>query len=354
MQKGFIHIVIVAIVVFLLGITSIVGYATYKKDGAINNVNIAFSLKPTEAPIPLPTPTPVPTGNLKGKVVGGYYLRPVKNVSIKINNILSTTNSSGEFEITGIAIGKYKLTFSHPEYTFVPFDTEIKEGENVLSGNVTGILSNPKPTQVHGTCFIDSNNNKSLENGEAPLDAMIVVYFYESGQWVNQTYSISTTNGSYSLSLSKIGKYKIEPSHYTFYEPPIAQEIITDGYGGNKIYNFGYLPLKVESGFTVYVFNDKNENGQRDSDEENVNFQYVRVTNLSGVITTPLGSTYNVAVNTNGETFNQFEPGNYRFELIPEDASWSNYFKVTKSSQEVAFSKNTPHQTIYLGAHKLY
>lgn len=355
-QKGFAPIIILIIISALVGVGIIASQGQIKKyteqkneDGSENK---SFFNVTTPSP---PAPTPIPVGILKGKLTGGYYSKSVENAKVSLNEqINSTTNSNGEFSITNIPIGTYTITFSHPEYSFNSFQVTINEGDNTLNNNIHGNLTNPKPTQATGVCFIDSNNNAIKDNGENGLDGSANIYFYESNKWVSQKYFKCDINGNYNETLSKIGKYKIEPGVYTFYGQPQAKELVVDGYGGTKAFNFGYLPLKVQSGFTVYVFNDKNENNSRDGDEENIHYQYVRITNLSGKITEPLGNSYNLAVPAEGASNNQFNPGNYKFELIPETSSWSNYFRVTKGQETITFSTNTPHQTIYLGAHKLY
>jgi len=357
-QKGFVPLLILAILVVVMG----AGFIVYKT--IIPRTNIVststgdkFMKLVTSTLEPTPTPTPVPVGSLTGKIIGGYYSKPIANVTINANGPASKkvlSDSNGSFNFSDLSIGSYNLSFNNSEYKFSPFSIDIKEGENKLDKEIYGSLINPKPMILNAYCFIDSNKNGTKNSGEKSIDASVGLFFYESGSWVLQKYLPCGTNGSFSETLTKIGKYKFIPGEYTFYTQPGSQELVVDGYGSTKNINLAYIPQEVESGFTVYVFNDKNENGSRDGDEENVHYQYVRVTNLSGTINQPLGNSYNSAVGTDGSSFNQFNPGTYKFELVPENSSWDAYYKITKREETITFDQNTSHQTIYLGAHKLY
>lgn len=352
-ERGFIPLLVAFVVVLIAGSTFVAiktGVLKLKNDNTSNPISFSVAT-------PTPTPTPVPTGFLTGKLTGGYYSKPIANVKITAtgsSNKEAVSDGNGAFIISDMNIGNYNLSFDSSDYKFSSFSVEIKEGENKLDKAVYGSLINPKPMILNAYCFIDSNKNSTKDSGEKPIDASASLFYYESNTWVLQKNLPCKTSGSFSETLTKIGKYRLEPGGYTFYAKPGVQDLVVDGYGSTKNINLGYIPLKVEGGFTVYVFNDKNENGSRDTDEENIHYQYVRITNLSGVITQPLGSSYNVAVSTSGEGFNQFETGTYKFELIPETSSWDVYYKITKRETTVVFDQNTPRQTIYLGAHKLY
>jgi len=352
-EKGFIPLLVAFLAVLVAGSTFFV-----VKTGVLKfrNNNVSDLINP---PIttPAPTPTPVPTGSITGKAIGGYYSRPIANVKIKAtgtSNKETVSDNNGIFTVSDIPIGNYSLSFSNSEYKFSSFPINVKEGENKLDKDVYGSLINPKPTTLNVYCFIDSNKNSAKDSTEKSIDAPVGIYYYESNTWVRQNSSGCKTNGGFTETLTKIGRYRLEPGAYTFYAHPGVQELVVDGYGSTKNINLAYIPLKVDGGFTVYVFNDKNENGSKDSDEENIQYQYVRITNLSGTITQPLGSSYNAVVSTSGVSFNQFEPGMYKFELIPETSSWDVYYKITKRETSINFDQNTSHQTIYLGAHKLY
>ena len=352
-EKGFAPLLIIIVIALIAGLA----FVSLKTMGPkINLGNIAKN-EPEQTASPTPTPTPVPVGSLTGKIIGGYYSRPITNVKINANgpaNKEAVSDSNGSFAITGLPVGSYNLSFNNSDYKFSSFSIDIKEGENKPDKDIYGPLANPKPVVLNAYCFIDSNKNSTKDSGEKPIDASANLFFYESNIWVLQKNLPCNTGGSFSETLTKIGKYRLEPGGYTFYAKPRVQDLVADGYGSTKNINLAYVPLKVEAGFTIYVFNDKNENGSKDTDEENIHYQYVKVTNLSGIITQPLGNSYNSAVGAEGDSFNQFETGTYKFELVPETSSWDAYYKITKREETITFNQNTPHQTIYLGAHKLY
>lgn len=348
-DKGFAPIIII-----IIGIIAIFA-VPYIYQTIQNNTSLTSRINLESSPTPIPTP--IPTGSLSGKIVGGYYARPIANVKITANGPTTkdiSSDGSGNFSFSNLEIGNYNLIFESSEYNFSSFSIEIKEGENKLDKNISGPLSNPKPMAFSGYCFIDSNKNSVKDSGENSIDAVANLFFYESNSWVLQKNFNCGASGNISSTLAKIGKYKLEPGGYTFYGQPGIQEFVVDGYGSAKSVNLAYIPQRVEGGFTIYVFNDKNENGVRDDGEENVHYQNVRVTNLSGIFYSGTGNSANMGVGENGESDNQFGPGNYKFEMNPQDSSWDTYFKITKREVNMTFDLNTPHQTIYLGAHKLY
>lgn len=352
-QKGIAPLIIVLVIAILGGSA----YLTFRlgfKDQTNSNLKKTTQIKPSSSPEPIATP--IPKGSLSGKIIGGYYSRPVNNVEITIKNDVFEkkffSNQEGNFSQDEIPPGLYTLTFLHPEYVFIEQKIEIKEGRNILEKSIFGNLKNPKPTTLNGLIFVDRNSNGVKDGDDGALDASLSIYEKSSGTLA--TVARANSLGNFSSQITKIGVYTIEPGGYTFYGKPGNKELIVDGYGGTKTLNFGYIPLQVEAGFTIYVFNDKNENGSKESDEEYIHYQYVKVANLTGIITEPLGNTYNTAVGVEGSSTNQFEPGTYKFEMIPEDSSWDYYYKITKREQTLNFTQTTSHQTIYLGAHKLY
>jgi hypothetical protein len=363
-RSGIAHVAVIVVVVLALAGLVVVSITGTGESRLLKKVvdksevadNYFFDDGPTGTFTP--TPTPVPKAIVKGSVTGGYYAKSLQGVDVTAVNGVSKkvtkTDSSGNFSFTDLVVGEWTLSFSHAEYTFDGVSIDTKEGENVLSNAVSGRLANPKPTTVTVFMFSDKNRNGGYDSGENGLDAFSTLNYWSQNQWMRERTVDADSSGNVTVSLSKIGKYQLVPAGYTFYTKPGPVEFVVDGYGGSKKYTFPYKPDRVEVGCTIYVFNDKNENGSRDGGEENIHYQYMRVTNTSGSITVPLGSSYNVAVSTDGETLSQIFPGTYKFELIPEDYSWEHYYKITKREETTTLDNATPHKTIYLGAHKLY
>jgi hypothetical protein len=353
-QEGVIHIFpLIIILLLLIGITI---FVFIKSNGTKPKSKTQKQLQ-EKVVFSSPSPTPTPVGNLKGNIVGGYYSRDVGGVQVlikELTNIKGTSLSDGSFEIKNIPIGNYSVSFSHPEYTFSEMNINIKEGSNILDKNVSGWLTNPKPTQVNGNCYSDKNDNKSKDGNDVALDAVLSLHIKKGGSWTHSQSIKSDPQGNFSLSLQKTGVYKIEPGGYTFYTKPGSQEFTVDGYGGTKNYSFAYKPNQSQAGFKVYVFNDKNENGSKDSDEEYIHYQSAKITNLSGTSTMAVGNTWNVVVGEDGFQISYVDYGDYKIELYPENDSWGFYYKITKKEATLTVNATSDHQTVTLGAHKLH
>lgn len=342
-NKGFATIIMV-----LLGLVIIVGGSLITtKTGTINlkNVPVLNSLPKADNTI---SPTPMPTATLKGEVVGGYYSKQIESVEIKAGNGTTKTNQEGFFEMSGIEPGNYPLSATHPEYTFDTLNIELKEGENNLEEKLHGKLTNPKPLSISGQIFSDKNENNVKDANDDPLKTVLSLYYKTGGKWEYKTTVFSNYEGKFSFWSSDLGEYRLSPGDDTFYDEPGPVEFVVDGYGGTKSVSFPYQPTTSQVGFKIYVFNDKNENGSRDSDEENIHYQYAEVIN------TTTSKNWKTGVSEDGVQESPADYGNYTIKLYPQDDSWAYYYKVTSSGATLTVDKTSGNQTVYLGAHKLY
>lgn len=321
-----------------------------------NNVTVvkfpSLTLSPTSSPTPIPTPPK--KGNIKGTVVGGYYSRPLAGATVTVKGGASvSTDASGNFVLSNLPLGKYTLTFSHPDYiNFADWkDFEVKEGDNFLSRTPNGFLKDFKPTTVRGIVFGDHNGNNQKDSGEEGVDALFRVE-NEAGDnyWVLSQYVTADKNGNFSVTIDVGGKYRIVPTDYTFYKKPNSIEFVVDGYGGTKEYNFAYYPTASQAALILEVFNDKNENGIADSGEENIDFNYAEMTNM----TTGASEKTWVSSQSNGGRNQVTDYGVYRIKLVAGDESWAYYYKITKAEDIVTVGVTSGDQTVRLGAHKLY
>jgi len=304
------------------------------------NLSFLSQFTPTLTPIP-PTPTPIPVGSLSGKITGGYYSRNISNVTVTATSSLdsktTTSNSSGVFSFNSLFVGDYQLSFSHNDYQFVNFPVSIQKGVNQIDKAIFGNLKNPQPLRLSGTA--------------TPHDAFISLY-YQGTLLQNITPDAS---GNFSLSLTKIGKYHLDPGVYTGYIKPAEIDFVVDGYGGTKVVNLNFKPTVSQVGFKIYVFDDKNENGVQDNGENYVHYQAVQITNTSGNSTRADGNSWRVVVPPEGDVESPVSFANYNFKLVPESESWATYFKITKGEANISISSSTSGtQIITLGAHKLY
>lgn len=200
------------------------------------------------------------------------------------------------------------------------------------------------PSLVSGYLYKDDNKNSIRESDEKPLNGVITFYriIGDTTQFVK---SIVATDGKYSLSLTQ-GKYSILPGAATFYLQPHAQVITIDGSGKPHTYDYAYKPTSSEGGLKLYVFNDKNENTNRDNGEELIHYQVVQITNMQ------TGVAQKYAVSEDGMEVSYLDFGRYFVVAYPENDSWEHYYKVTDAGRYVDVDSSGS-QKIYIGVKKL-
>ncbi|OGE65008.1 hypothetical protein A3I48_02115 [Candidatus Daviesbacteria bacterium RIFCSPLOWO2_02_FULL_36_7] len=329
-----------------------------QEKGSSDSVRSSSSSATTSRPAaPAATNKPVKLGSIKGKVVGGYYSRGLANATVTAKGEIQktvSTDSAGNFTVADLPVGKYTLSFSHPDYiNFADWkDFEVEERNNYLNRTPNGFLKDFKPTTIKGTVFVDRDGNNQKDSGDEGLDAGLEIYNKVGDSSWNLYQNVQADkSGNFSVSIKDVSTYKVVPLFYTFFNKPSNEEqFVVDGYGEAKEYSFAYYPTASQAKFDILVFNDKNENSVQDTDEEYIDFYYAEVTN------TTTGKSYKTSVSaqTGGGKGNPVtDYGVYKVKLIPGDDSWAYYYKVTKSEDIATVGNNTGDVTIKLGAHKL-
>ncbi len=379
-QKGFAPIIVIIIIISLIG-----GGLAVSKKIQLSNTNSQTNLKTTKQPLSTDSakpeakkdekqttanqkgtnqtkasPTPkatvqiTKTGTLKGKVAGGYYLKvlPDTTVTLKGENITKTskTDSSGIFTFSAIPVGTYNLSFSHPDYNISDVNNvTVSEGETFYPRTINGFLKAVKHTTFKGMVFVDRNDNRQKDTGDEGLDALIEVYNKVGDGWSLNHNITADKSGNFTFEVKEDGiTYKFVPTEYTFYRKPSPLEFVVEGYGGTKEFSFPYYPTSSSSKLTIYVFNDKNENNVQDGDEENIDFYYADITNIS------TGKNDKTSVVPEGASYSYYDYGAYKIKLVAGDSAWAAQYKITKSEDIVTITNTSGDQAIKLGAHKLY
>lgn len=303
------------------------------------------------------TPTPIPTRVLQGAISGetrvsGYYQRPLAGIDVTASNEKfnksTKTQENGNYYISNLPIGYYTISFNHPDYNFGNLKIQVNAGNNSIPNIALGLLKNPQPLKISFSAFSDNNSNGSKDSGEQDLNATITLYKKSGTSWQYYKSFTADAQGNYSLEIIESGEYKFDPGSYTFYNKPSSQTLIVDGYGGNKTFSLAYIPTVSNNGLKIYVFNDKNENSQKDVDEEYIHYQYANIVHYTS------GKSINLVISDTGSEYRNIEIGTYNINLIPESQSWSYYYKITKGSYSVNITLISEQQKVELGAHKLY
>lgn len=383
-QKGFAPIIVIIILIALVGGSLVVSkrfnfpVTNYQsKPQTVENSSSTSSAKPvsskeekqpkatpqkTNQTKTSPSPTPkaaqtTKTGTLKGKVAGGYYLKilPDTTVTLKGEDIskITKSDSNGTFTFSGIPIGKYNLSFSHPDYNISDVNNvTVSEGETFYHKTINGFLKVFKPTTVRGTVYVDRNDNRQKDNEDPPLDASFELYnkIGDTDWHLYQNIS-ADKSGNFSVEIKDGSTYKLVPLHYTYYRLPPSQEFVVDGYGDTKEYSFAYYPTASQAALNIRVFNDKNENGIQDEGEEEIDYYYAEVTNIS------TGQSYKTWVGPGPDGDKGNPPrdyGVYKIKLVAGNEAWAAQYKITKSEDIITIGNTSGDQTVKLGVHKLY
>lgn len=309
------------------------------------------------SPTPKTTNQTIKTGTLKGKVAGGYYLKilPDTTVTLKGENINKTitTDSSGIFTFSAIPVGAYNLSFSHPDYNISDVNSvTVSEGETFYPRTINGFLKIFKPTTIKGTVYVDHNDNRQKDSSDEGLDALFELdNKIGDNSWHLYQNITADKSGNFSIDIKDGSTYKLVPLHYTYYRVPPSQEFVVDGYGDTKEYSFAYYPTASQAALNIRVFNDKNENGVQDEGEEEIDYYYAEVTNIS------TGQSYKTWVGPGPDGGKGNPPrdyGVYKIKLVAGNEAWTAQYKITKAEDIVTITNTSGDQTVKLGAHKLY
>lgn len=352
-RKKFLRIFIIASVIFCSILALTAGFLKIKS-GKVNfypKIPLSVSVTPTPSPTQIPTPTPIPPGRVEGEVFDSFDSLPKAGITVRLlgsQNYEVTSDSRGKFLFENVIVGSYKINGEDNENVSESKDINV-EPNQTSSVRLYVSLKNPKPSKLSGIVFEDRNKNGIKEDYEQGIGALLALHKYNSSGKTEFFANITAdSSGNYSYSLNAPAKYLLVPLYKTFYTPSESKTVIARGYGVSISLNIGYIPQVATGGMKIYVFNDKNENGQRDGDEEFIHYQYAEITNS---IT---GKVWKVAISSSGDQESNIDFGRYQVRLVPQDESWNLYYKITKGFGEANLSSDSISTEIYLGAHKLY
>lgn len=140
-----------------------------------------------------------PTGTIDGTVTNDETSNPIADVDVAVDGtVRATTNATGQYEIIGVAVGTYTLTFSHDDYEpETVTDVSVTEGVTTTV-NVTMVplpqeLDPPTNVQadVDDNCLVtltwdhpslESNIDTLIYDGGVPTDGYSYVGFTMSSQ----------------------------------------------------------------------------------------------------------------------------------------------------------------------------
>ena len=228
----------------------------------------------------------------------------------------------------GSKIGNGSMSAWNSWNSFRCIDLNAKPGTKLGSDSGTGSAASPttKTYSISGLKFNDSNGNGTKEKGEEGLAGWSIRLFRPDG------YETATTgpDGSYRFSDLKPADYKVKEVEENGWKQTMPS---TEGYDISlkdkdvSGQDFGNMPGADEphtiSGFK---FNDKNGNGQWDSDEMGVEGWTVKLTK-------PDGSTETATTKSNGfYIFENLLPDSYQ---VGEDSmkGWEQISPVSGSHQ---------------------
>lgn len=352
-KKKYIKIFLIASVILCSVLASTAGFLIIKsvKVNFYPEIPLSVFATPTPSPTLTPTPTPIPQGRVEGEILDSFDNSFKANITVRLlgdQNYEVISDSAGKFLFENTTVGGYKINGEDNDSISESKDVTVGPGQ-ITSVRLYVFLKNPKPSRLSGIVFEDRNKNGIKEDYEQGIGALLALHKYNSSGKTEFFANITAdSSGSYSSSLNAPAKYLLVPLYKTFYTPPGSKTVIARGYGASISLNIGYIPQVATGGMKIYVFNDKNENDQRESDEEFIHYQYAEITNST------TGKVWKVAISSSGDQESNIDFGRYQVRLVPQDESWSLYYKITKGFGEANLSSDSISAEIYLGAHKLY
>lgn len=292
--------------------------------------------------------SPLPTVAVSGMISDDFLGAALGSVNIFFKNETTgietkvLTDANGKYSVS-LTQGTYSVSAQTSTHSLTSQLLEISESDKTINYQLK--MSNPKNSQLTVSAYKDDNKNNTYENDEQNLDTLLTLYKESNGQW-QKVQDIILRSGPATLSLDR-GKYRVIPGNHTFFNPPSEKAFTVDGYGKAHIFSFAYQPTVSEGGITLYVFNDKNENSIREADEELIHYQAAHVTNQS------TNQSRKYAVPPEGMEVSHLSFGRYFVVLVPDDASWDAYYRITDPGHFIEVTASGSH-SVYMGAKKLY
>jgi hypothetical protein len=126
-------------------------------DATINNPNgITGRWTPAAIYVNVPTPPPPGSANLSGKVTDKSTGAALANVSVSVGGYSTSTNSSGNYSLTGLTPGTYTVKFEKDGYNTVSQSKTLVAGDNILNVEMTeiGVQPLPSTTLIGGAAIL--------------------------------------------------------------------------------------------------------------------------------------------------------------------------------------------------------
>ncbi|MEK6747831.1 MAG: carboxypeptidase regulatory-like domain-containing protein [Pseudomonadota bacterium] len=169
---------------------------------SVANINCVGSMPTTPTPPGTTTPPPTTTFNISGLIVDGTNA-PVSGVIIALSGsatMSTTTNTSGRYTFTGLAVGAYTVTPAQTNTSFTP----VSRAVNITRASANALNFTTAPVATTTTYSIAGNIATSSGSGINGVTLTL------SG---GGTGSVTTdANGNYIISGLNNGVYTVTPS----------------------------------------------------------------------------------------------------------------------------------------------
>jgi hypothetical protein len=108
-----------------------------------NPYGITGRWTPAAIYVNVPTPPPSESANLSGKVTDKSTGAAIANVSVSAGGYSTSTNSSGNYSLTGLTPGTYTVKFEKDGYNTVSQSKTLVAGDNILNVKMTAVGVQP-------------------------------------------------------------------------------------------------------------------------------------------------------------------------------------------------------------------
>jgi hypothetical protein len=255
------------------------------------------------------------------------------------------TDALGVFSVYNVPSGEYKVELVNQTYTIGAIDLHVENTVNTLT--LKAYPTHPQSGQLTVTLYEDANGNGSKDSGERPISGWLDLWRLDDGKSTKIADLFVTESGSYSMSLGAPSQYALQAYQSSLYTNPTRTEILNSRGDGHVFsLSFGYIPKYSLREMRVFVFDDVNANGIRETNENFIHYATASVTNAS----TQQNRKY--AVPPDGMDVGPLDFGTYTIELVPENESWLYWYAVTTGAQTVQVTSSSDDQTVYFGAKK--
>ncbi|HVX14255.1 MAG TPA: SdrD B-like domain-containing protein [Pirellulales bacterium] len=225
----------------------------------------------------------------------------------------ATTDSSGDYSFSGLAAGTYKVVEELPNNVSL---TNPSQTVTVVANETASGVNFAEEASIKGTIFTDTNDNGTLDTGEAGVSGQ-TVFLNNDGTGApdsNNPSTVTDANGNYSFSDLVSGNYTVDvvpPSGTTISTPSANLSVTVSTGAAAQVVNIGEVPPSIAG--TVFI--DANDNAQFDSGDTGIAGRTVFInTDGSG---TADGTNPQTTTNSLGQfTFSGLAAGSYTVEEV--------------------------------------